>query len=518
MSRSDGSGDSKATTSKLTSPETSRRRFLKGSGAAAAGAMGALAGCTSGENDEEDPTSSNPDTDDNSNDDSGGQETVTIEYLSAQAVENADTKSHFQDSMSVFEEKQDGVTVNLQTASYGDIKEKLSSTVSSGNPPSIAESGSGGLQWFFQGKIPDHKPFLEKTDGMPDDFTTANQESAKFRGEYWSGGALRHTSSNLGIHPKHFSQVGVENPHEDLATWSQFYDAIKSIDEQIDGTFAYEETGVYNDLESYWGQARTAYTGGKDPWLRGDPENPEVVIGSDHEDADKTDGMIKNCIHLADQFSSQESAQRGDEEIPSLMLTGRVSAFTYATPTANRWRAVKENVKIGWHGGNGDYMLLPNPKLDADYGSKVGISELEGAEGEHGGHVWALEQQQTVFNVDEAKQNAAWDLNMFLLRDPEFVLPMWGEYYEAIPGLAPMGPKVLNEYDLVQSTAQSYKNLNEYGDQYASTGAAWDVKGTDQIRWTDINETISQAIAGQHSAEDTPGLINDRVSKTLKAE
>lgn len=226
--------------------------------------------------------------------------------------------------------------------------------------------------------------------------------------------------------------------------------------------------------------------------------------------------MIKNTIQLANEFSSEQSAQRGDEEIPSLMLTDRVSSFTYATPTANRWRAVKENVQIGWHGGEGEYMLLPVPKLDPDYGSKVGISELEGVEGEHGGHVWAMEQQHTVFDVGEQQQNAAWNLNMFLLQDPEFVLPMWGEHYEAIPGLKSMSQKVLDEYDLVQSTEQAYKNLDQYGTQYASTGAAWDVKGTDQIRWTDINETISQAIAGQNSMEETPGLIRDNITSTLQ--
>lgn len=496
-----------------TGGETSRRRFMGATAATAAtGALGALAGCSGGNGGGGSGGGGNG----SGGGDSGGSEGVTIDYLSAQAAENADIKSHFQDSMKVFEEKNSNVTVQLQTASYGDIKSKLSSTVSSGNPPAFAESGSGGLQFYFTGEIPDHKPFIEGTDGMPDDFTTANRESAQFRGEYWAAGAMRHTSSNLGIRPKTFSQVGVSDPMEELKTWSGFLEAARKIDQQTD-TIAFEQTGVGGDLESYWGEARTAYTGGTDPWIRGDPTDPTVVIGNDdHEDSNKTDGMIKNTVKLAKQFSSQESASRGDEEIPSLMVTGRVASFTYATPTANRWRSAKSDVKIGWHDGQGDYMLLPNPRVDPEYGSNFGIPELEGVEGQHGGHVWALEQQQTVFKVGEKQQQAAWDLNMFLLSDEEFVLPAWGEYYEAVPGLATMMQPVLDEYDLPQSTTQAFKNMDQYGQQYSTTGAAWDVRGTDKIRWTDMNETISQAIAGQHNVDQLPSIVRDRVTTTLQ--
>ena len=511
-SREVGSSDESSSTGQ----DTSRRRFMGATAATAAtGALGALAGC-SGDGGGGGGSGGGGGDGTASGGDSGGSESVTIDYLSAQAAENADIKKHFQDSMKVFEEKNSNVKVKLQTASYGDIKSKLSSTVSSGNPPAFAESGSGGLQFYFNGKIPDHKPFIEGTDGMPDNFTTANQEAAQFREEYWSGGAMRHTSSNLGIRPKLFSQVGVSDPFKDLQTWSGFLSYLRKINQQTDA-IAFEQTGVGGDLESYWGEARTAYTGGTDPWLRGDGSDPTVVVGNDdHEDSGKTDGMIKNTIKLAKTFSSKESASRGDEEIPSLMLTDKVASFTYATPTANRWRAVKEDVKIGWQDGQGDYMLLPNPKVDPEYGSNFGISELEGVEGQHGGHVWALEQCQTVFKVDEKQQNAAWDLNMFILSDKEFVLPAWGKHYEAIPGLATMLQPVLDNYDLPQSTTQAFKNLDQYGSQYASTGAAWDVRGTDKIRWTDINKTISQSIAGQTPMDQVPQKINQNIQKTLQ--
>jgi hypothetical protein len=244
-------------------------------------------------------------------------------------------------------------------------------------------------------------------------------------------------------------------------------------------------------------------------------DNTIVVANDDHEDRGKTDGMIKTCVKMAREFSSSESASRGDEEIPSLMLTDRVASFNYATPTANRWRAVKEDVQFGWQGGEGDFMLLPHPKVDAEFGSNFGISDLEGVEGEHGGHMWSLEQQQTIFEASDAQQNAAWALQMFLLNDNEFVLPAWGEHYESLPGLQPKLQAILDEYDLAQSTAQAYRNADEYGEQYSTTGAAWDVPETDPIRWTDINETISQAIAGQHSMEETPALVRQRIEERL---
>ncbi|WP_458211002.1 ABC transporter substrate-binding protein [Haladaptatus sp. NG-SE-30] len=490
---------------------TTRRTFVKGAGATAAGALGALAGCSGSESGNEGSAGNNSG--------GGGQASNTISFISGMAAENSDIRNHYQKSMKDFQKKNGSVNVNLQAVSYGDIKTKLSSTVNAGNPPAIAEGGALGLKFYNQGKVPNHKQFFDKTDGLPENLTSANTESAKFRGKYWSGGAQRHTSSNLGINVQAFKKAGVTNPKKDLATWSQFYDYIEKIDKQQD-IIAWEETGVYNDLESYWGEARTAYTGGTDPWLRGDPKNPTVVVGSDHKDAPKTDGMIKNCIKLAKKFSSPKSASRGDEEIPSLMLTNQVASFMYATPTANRWRQVKSDVKFGWQGGNGDIMLLPNPKLDPNYGSKVGIPELDGVSGEHGGHVWSLEQQTSIYDVAKKKQQAAWDLNVYMLTDQDFALPAWGQYYEAIPGTKPMGQKLLDQYSdkLPSWTTNAINNVDQYGSQYGTTGAAWDVKGTSDIRWNNINKTISSGIAGQVSPDKVPGQINKKIKTTLKEQ
>jgi ABC-type glycerol-3-phosphate transport system substrate-binding protein len=422
--------------------------------------------------------------------------------------------------MEDFASKNEGYEVDLQSASYGDIANTLTSSVSAGNVPAFAEAGGLGIQYLQEDRLVDHASFMEESDSFPDDLTSASQQVASFRDYWWSVGAIRHTSSNLGIRPKTFSQAGVEDPFEDLATWSQFYDVLQTIDEEQD-IIAYEETGVPGDLESYWGYARTAYEGGTDPWIRGPGDDPDVIINNEdmEEDRQKTDGMIKACVNLANEFSSDESAQRGDEEIPALMISGQVASFTYATPTANRWYAVSEEAQIGWNDGEGDFMLLPNPSLDPDFGDAIGINDLSGHSGEHGGHVWGLEQAHCMFDgVSSDQQDGAWALAQYLFQDEDFVLPAWGEHYESIPGMATMQQPVLDNYELAQNFAQAIENMNEYGAQYSNTGGPWDVWPSDPIRWTDINETISEAIAGQHTAEETPSLVRDRVLTRLEEE
>jgi len=530
------------------SSDASRRDFLKVTGAAtAAGALGSLAGCTGGgggdggdggggqatdtsaeEKKQEGASSFFGGTETETGDGGGGQateesdgggggETVNISYLSAEAVENSKTKPHFQNSISRFEEQMGDVQVQLQTASYGDLKSKLASSVEGGNPPTLAEGGSTGLRFYFSGKVPSHTDFIEGSEHFPGKWSAANRSMADFRGDWWCGGSMRHSVSNLGIRPKLFSQAGVDSPDQ-FETWSGFYDACQALADENSDVFPYEETGVWNDLESYWGYSHTAYTGGKDPWIRGDPVDPTVIINNDdHDDRPRTDGIIQSAVKMANEFSSPESASRGDEEIPSLMLTDKVASFNYATQNYARWYTVKEDAQIGWHDGDGDFMLLPHPKLDADFGEKIGVSDLEGLEGQHGGHVWALEQAQFLFSGFSDKQTErAWDLNVFFHRDEEHVMKEYGEFYQAIPGDSDMMQLLLQEYpNTPQNFTKVLENLGNYPKQYVTTGAPWDVGGTDQIRWTDINETISQSIAGQRSAEDTPGVVAERVNKTL---
>jgi len=496
-----------------------RRDVLKATGAAGAtGALGALAGCLGSSGG--DGGGGGNDSGGGGNDSGGGggsgggSEEITIQYLSAEAAENSLTKPHFSESVQRFYDA-NGINVNLQTSSYSDVRQKISSTVSAGNPPAIAEAGGAGLEFFLDGTVPDHGQWIEGSE-YPDSWSTASQATADFRDNWWSGGPLRHSVSHLGIRPTMFSQAGVSSPDQ-LETWSGFYEALQMVQQEFPNANAFEQTGVPADLESYWGEARTAHTDGQDPWIRGEGTDPEVIIGSDGESGRRTDGMIKNTVTLADEFSSDNSPQRADEDIPSLMLTDRVGSFTYMTQNFTRWTQVKEDATFGWNDGNGDVMALPVPKLDPEYGSAIGISELEGLEGQHGGHVWALEQAHSIFEKDQAKMDAAWDLNTFLHQDDQHVLTLYGELYPAIPADTPMQQKLLEEYpDLPQNFAKVLNDLDEYGDQYNNTGAPWDVRGTDQIRWTDINETISQSIAGQVSVDQLPQQIRQKVDSTLQ--
>jgi ABC-type glycerol-3-phosphate transport system substrate-binding protein len=509
---------------------SSRRDVLKTTGAlGAAGAMGALAGCTGGDGGDSDggggdggDGGATPTEGDGG--DGGGSETVEISYLSAEAAENSLTPDQFEKSIGRFEEQYGNVSVNLQTASYGDIKQQISSRVSGGNPPTLAEFGSAGLELWQNGDVPDHSPFVEGSDVYPDAWGAPAEAVADFRGTYWNGAPMRHSVSNLGIRPKMYSQAGVEDPFEELSTWSGFWEATTAVAEEFPDAFAYEKTGVYNDLEDYWGEARTAWTDGADPWFEGSGEDATLKIGSEPA----TDGMIQHALALAQEFSSNESASRGDEEIPSLMMTDRVASFTYMTQNFTRWFQVKDDAAIGWNDGDGDVMLLPNPRVgdgselgsllqERGYDHASAVSDI--GEGQHGGHVWGLEQAQGMFaDNSQAELDAAWALNTFFHQDDQHVLEEYGETYPSIPADSELQQTLLDELgsEVPQNFSQVLSNLDEYGSQYNNTGAPWDLFGTDQIRWTDVNETISQAIAGQIQGSNLVSEVQSRVESTLE--
>lgn len=417
--------------------------------------------------------------------------------------------------MRTFEEEQGNVQVNLQTASYGDIRNKLASSVQSGNPPTFAESGSLSLQFWNSGDIPDHDPFIEGEEGLLEDWTGLNKQVAEFRGTFFNGGAPAGSGRGLAIRPKLVSQVGISDPLEEMATWSQTLDVIERLQDEFPDIIPWEETGTPPDLESYWGEARTAYTDGDDPWIRGDPTDPDVLVNEEPA----TDGMIINCVKLAREYSSDESAGRPDEEMASIMLTDRAAMVPHGFQGWTPFTNVKEDAEIGWADGEGDVMLIPLPKVNPEYGSDIGIPELEGIQGEHGGHVSALEASHAVFkHDDQTKMEASWELNMWVQQSPDHVLPIYGE---ADPGL-PQSQSVIElfqeELDPPQMYTEALRQVGTYGPQYTATGAAWDVFGTSQIRWTDINETISEGIAGQYDMEDLPSLIRERIDTTLEEQ
>ena len=508
-----------------------RRRFVKTGAAAAGSVMGALAGCMGGsgggesggnENRGGTTTSGTTSSDGtitssgsrNGSGSGGGSESVTISFLSATVVENNKVSKLFKDSMSRFENQHGNISIDLTGASYNSIQNKLGSTVSAGNAPAIAEAGTLAIQYFRSGEVPDHGQWYEGSDNIPEGFTQLNKDVSSFRGEWWCGGAVNGSARGMGIRPKLLSQVGVTDPIADLKTWSDTRDVIDRLDQKFPDATAWEETGAPADLESYWGEARTAFTNGDDPWIRGDPTDPEVLIGQEP----RTDGMVKNCIDLADQYSSSDVAGRSDENLPGLLLTDRVAMHPHGTQNWISYTSVKEDATFGWQNGEGDYMLVPLPKVDPDYGATAGIPELEGVEGEHAGHVSAMQNSHSLFDVgDQQKMDAAWTLNEYMITDETHMLDVFGRGDPAIPQYKPILETFKQELqDPPQLLTQALNMVQEYGAQYTATGALWDVNGTNQIRWTDINETMSQGLAGQHSRDELPGIVRDRILSTLQ--
>jgi hypothetical protein len=125
-----------------------------------------------------------------------------------------------------------------------------------------------------------------------------------------------------------------------------------------------------------------------------------------------------------------------------------------------------------------------------------------------------LTQKQVFANSEYP--DVAWDLAYYTNANESFVLPLVGEIYTSLPSYAPYHQKLLDQYDPVQMHQAQIEAAGEYGPQYSVTGAAWDLDGTNQLRWTDLNETISQAMAGQHAVEETPGVIRERMMTTLE--
>ncbi len=502
--------------------ERSRRNVLKQTGAvAAAGALGSLAGCSGQQSEETTEGGQGQEgggqQTTTQGQQSGGQETTTVNYWAAIPTENPQIANHYRQAYAKYESQNPNQRVHLRTQSFGDITNKLGSAVSAGNAPDLAQAGSASQTFFLQGHSVDHKKYLEETD-LLDKWTAGNNRAANFRGQYASGGAVTHQPMQLGLVPKFFKDVGVSDPSE-LKTWTQFHRALKKINEQFSNVIPFEETGVTGDVESYWSQARTAYTEGKDPWIQnaetlrgGDPTNPEVMVGN----SGATDGMIKACVKRANQFSSPKAASRGDEGVRPLMTTGRVASFTYAQGRVQAWKLLKEDVKFGW---DGDIYQQPIPKVDPNYGSEIGISELEGVEGEHGGQLLTMEFQDQIFAGGNEEE--AFSLLQWMQTSDEFIVPLAGEHFVSVPSNTDKHDTVKSEYgyggDMPQIQQNIFDSVSDYSSQYIDTGV-WDVGGVDQIRWTNIGETLSKAHAGQFSVEETPGVIADAINQTLQEQ
>jgi hypothetical protein len=504
------------------SDETTRRRLLKSTGVlAGTGAMGALAGCSSsgggggGGGDEETETDSgggggggDEETETDSGGDGGSGESVTLQFWTGTGAENTALTDHFNDSMDNFESMQDGeVTVDMQPIPFSEIINSLNSAVNNNNAPHVAQSGGAGINFFLNGVGIDHGPYIEETDGLPENWADFSNEAAQYRGTWVLGGTEGANNTMLTIRPQIFKDAGYDDP-EELRTWTDFTRALDDIQEQNPNVFPYEESGVWNDLESYWGQAQTSFTDGDDPWLRGDPEDPEILMGQ----GGPTDGMVRACIDRGTTYSSPSVASRTDEEMPALMLSDRVGANTTGFGNPQRWRSQDPEVEFGW---DGDVWQGPIPRVDANYGDEFGYPELEGVEGQHGGSTSGLQSQYQVMDSD--LNDRAWDLTNYAVNNEDHIVPIIGEYYGNVATNLPINDVVRDQYDLVQIQTGMIDVIDTYTSQCRTTGAAWDVPVTDAIRWDAMNVTISEALAGQHTIDEAIDLTRSRAEEALSS-
>jgi len=129
------------------------------------------------------------------------------------------------------------------------------------------------------------------------------------------------------------------------------------------------------------------------------------------------------------------------------------------------------------------------------------------------------EQCHTIFDdVNSQQQDGAWALSQYLLQDNDFVLPAWGSTTRRSPASIPSWTTSSTSTTCHRTSSSHSRTSAPTGTSYSNTGGPWDVWPTDPIRWTDINETLSQAIAGQHSAQETPSLIRERVLTRLEQQ
>jgi len=226
--------------------------------------------------------------------------------------------------------------------------------------------------------------------------------------------------------------------------------------------------------------------------------------------------MIIDCIEMAKKYSSSGTSQRGNEEIPQMQLNDKVAASSSGPGITSQYTTIDPDATFGW---DGDVWAGPWPKLDPNYGEEFGNEMLAGEEGQHGGHLWSFEQSKVLFESSENKDEA-WALLEYLQKSFTHVAPITNgqPYAGGVPVYSPLVDQVLDEYEdeMQQPLTLALEFLTrDYADNFQVTGGSWDVSQTGQIRWQDLNETISQAIAGDHKVNETPSVIRDRVEETL---
>ena len=490
--------------------ETTRRDLMKGvSAATATGALGALAGCSGNGG----GGGGGGGSENGGSGQSSGQESVTIDYWSQFPTANPEVRKWYPTSLKRFEKMQDGkVNVQLTGVTPSGMLKKVRSAVEAGNPPDLSGRGELGIDLYPNGVTIDHSNYVKEAN-YSENMSQSAVGGAKFRDVWISMGRPASTVWMVGMRPKFFKQVGIDNPMDQLSTWTDYRRALEKIKKNNSNVWAYEATGAWNDLETYWAEAHTSFKG-DDPWMdtqdKGTPKDPHVKIGQNP----KTDGMIKNTVDIANAYSSKQAGSRGDEEIPSLLFTDRVGSYHYGLGGWKRYTTVNPDAKFGW---DGDVYEMPFPKLDPNYGQEFNIPELAGKEGMRGGFSPALGGTM-IFKKSKVKEQS-WQLEKYLKTNEKHLIPFRTKYLPRPPTWKPALETIRKNHmsDVPQVYEQAVKaKLGPYAKNYFGAGSEWEVFGASEIRWDAINRPISKSIQGQIKKDKLPGQIRSQVMSMLK--
>ena len=483
----------------------SRRNLMKAGAVASTGALGSLAGCMGGGGNGGGGGGGNG---------SGSQESVTIDYWAGFPAETNSIGAYWTEGMKRFQEQNSNINVNLNSIAWGQLSQKYVTTMQGGaNPPDLATTGAYALPFFQNDEIENLGPYMEEDQDLPDNWIEPMAQAAQFRGEWWAAG--RHSASttaytlNTQLFKEHTS---VENPDEDLQTWTDLRRALDEMNESTaSDVYPYEVTGTPNDVEEYWGNAYTSYQGGTDPWIdindEGSVEDPYIKPGQEP----RTDGMIKNNIDIGANYSSPKHPSRGNEGAIPLFIENKIGVYPYGVST-RAFNEVDPEFSYGW-GEDDNAYVIPNVRLDANYGNEFNIPELADKEGMRGGHTWGLEGQHTITQTDDQrKKDAAWNLIKYVVTSQDFLIPLLIDpsLNRNVPSYQPLIDEFKkSEYDEYKDQAYETRMsiLDEYGENCMVTGAGWGQTNISGMRWDATGQTMANAYAGQITPDEAPSAM-----------
>jgi hypothetical protein len=435
-----------------------------------------------------------------------------VDYWGYVSGISGETKQHYNETWDHFEEVTDGnISVNFTSILDAGRTQKLTSAVEAENAPDACECGAIGIEFYNSGAASDMTKYMSESK-YPDQFVTAAREVAAYRDNWWSGGNKGPQPTLLSLSPDLFKEAGAESP-DDLSTWSDFRGYLDTIQENNPNVVPFQEAAQEGDFESAWGYARTAYTDGEDPYLdvqdQGSYDDPYVKIGQE----DPTDGMMKHTVDMARTYS--QDAGLGNLDVPALMLSDRVAA-SWGSGSAPTYTAVDENVELGW---DGDAMELAFPKVTPELAETSGISELEGIEGQHGGHAWGLSTSTQTYASSDVK-DAAWRVQEYDNFNERHIVKMWSEFHHHVAATTPLNEAVLEAFEkkggAPQPMEEAVRVLDEYDGQVMTTGATWDIPPVNSIRVDAIQDTMRSAIAGDLDIDEVPKTAREETLRFIE--